>query len=241
METVCNKNFTEILENKEALKNNGQCSSIYTDKDKNYIIKEIEITRYQTYNDIFKEIEIQQDAYSLGVAPQLHCYKVETKKVYIIMEKLKDFEDLTTVYNDKKEDEELKKVIAKTITILYQKGIYHLDLHSDNIFIKKNNEVKIIDYGISEFFREGEGSDKNTVRKKPYIHRVIEIIGSDNYLDLTNYIDNNGNYIDNKRTTQGGKTKKNNKNKKNKKKKTKNKKTKNHKRKTRKRVKRKQI
>jgi tRNA A-37 threonylcarbamoyl transferase component Bud32 len=242
----CNANLTEILVNKKELSTNGQSSLIYTDLSGQYIIKEIEITSYQTNSDILKEIEIQQDAHSLGVAPQLHCYKSETKKVYIIMEKLTDFKDLTTTYNEKKKiiDEELKKNIAKAITILYKNGIYHLDLHSDNIFINVNEEVKIIDYGLSEKFSEGTETDKNTTRKKPYIHRIIEIIGSDDYLNLTKYIDNDGNYIDNKNAlTQGGKTRKKTQTKKEKKNKTKNKtnKAKKYKRKTRKRVKRKQI
>jgi serine/threonine protein kinase len=243
-----NTDLTTILSEKEALNNNGQCSSIYTDKTKKYIIKEISLTRYQTFDNILKEIEIQKKAFELDVAPQLHDYKKEGDKVYIIMEKLKEFRDLTTVYNEeiKNMTEDMKKkianAIATAITILYTEGIYHLDLHSDNIFIDTSNNVKIIDYGLSEFFKEG--SNENTTRKQPYKHQVIEIIGSDDYLDLTKYIKKDENT-----PTQGGKTrriikkktKKNNKNKKNKKKrKTKNKTT-NYKRKTIKRVKRKQI
>lgn len=255
METDSNINLTEILQNKKELKTNGQCSSILTDKDENYIIKEIKLTRYITFDDIFKEIEIQQKAQEFEVAPKLHGYKIENNKVYIIMEKIKGFgfEDLTTFYKKASEkkipiDEKLKTNIAKAITILYNEGIYHLDLHSNNIFISESNDVKIIDYGLSEIFK-GEGSEKNTTSKQPYIHRVIEIIGSNDYLDLTKYIDKNGEYIndekkidDENRTIQGGRTRKKNQTKKIEKRKTnKSKKTKNHKRNTRKRVKRKQI
>ena len=263
MENCCNKEILEILEKKIPFdESNGQNSLIY--KKDNYIIKEIKITRYQTYSDIFKEINIQQKANDVKVAPKIHYYKSEEEKVSIIMENLEEnnFQDLTTYYKEKNTDnkKQIEKNIAEAITKLYKEGIYHLDLHSDNIFISRTNlHVQIIDYGLSEIFKEVDPDKKNTTRKKPYIHRVIEIIDSDDHLDLTKYIAKDGTYIKTNTSTStnstndntqnlsnyksGGEPKKRSQVRKIEKRKTKNKtsKAKNHKRKTRKRVKRKQI
>ena len=235
--TMNNDEINELLQNKQEITTNGQSSKIYTDKDNKYIIKEIQLTNWVTKEDIEKEYNIQTEAYNLGIAPKIYNCIIENTYGYLIMDKIENVESLTSYYkrknkidNDKFENTVLN--IKNAINKLYEKGIYHLDLHSDNILIKENGEIIIIDYGLSEIY-VNDDKLKNTSPKKPYKHKLIEILETNEFI----YLNPTNNLI----SVYGGNIKKNNINKKNKKKKTKNKKTKNHKRKTRKRVKRKQI
>lgn len=187
----CDDLLNTIFNKLVLLDSNGQNSNIYHHINDKYIIKEIELTKYITLSDTYKEYVIQKKAHELNIAPKVYYHGIRDDKAYIIMDKIENFKSLTDLYSELNKDESLKQNIREQISIkvkeLYENGIYHLDLHSDNILIvnyTSNPKIYIIDYGLCELF-DSSKKENNTTPKEPYKHKFIEIINTNDFMKLS--------------------------------------------------------
>lgn len=114
------------------------------------------------FNDIYQEYDFQIKAREAGVRTPFSLISIKTNDGdYLIMEKIeghsvgeiiKDPNLLPLNFNAKKFCESLDDQISK----MHTKGLYHRDLHDDNVMIDKEGLPVIIDFGTAT---EGTGSD----------------------------------------------------------------------------------
>ena len=79
----------------------------------------------------------------------------------------------------KNRDEPINESIIKSIILQICKGlkdihdnkIIHRDLTPDNIFIDKNNKIKIGDFGVSKIMTTFNNYAKTQIGKLNYLHR----------------------------------------------------------------------
>ena len=151
---------------KKTLDSKGTASCIYKTNNNKVVAKVIKIDKYTRFyqKDIYKEYLIQDIAFVLGVAPEPISYKtgIYNNKMYSIIE-MKFFKSttLTDIYhnyiNNKLSENDFTHIITKVynnLSKLYNYGIIHNDLHSNNFLVDISNGkdplIKIIDYGLSE-------------------------------------------------------------------------------------------
>jgi len=122
-----------------------------------------ELTAFQE-NDLDKEFEIQVLANSGEVVTpfsMLLVEDIETKKKFIIMERVRGFsiEDVLqrrkTLPSNFNMDDFFKK-LKKQIDKLHSVGVYHRDLRSGNVMINEYLDPVIIDFGASVVSTSGE-------------------------------------------------------------------------------------
>ena len=111
-------------------------------------------TRFEVSpQDFWKEVELQESAAALGVAPPVcDCWICEDPPIgVIIMPTLQ--KTLEAVFEDDSVTEERKKTYVDDAEEILQKlntnNIYHRDAHLANFMIDFNGEVKIIDFGFA--------------------------------------------------------------------------------------------
>lgn len=95
----------------------------------------------------------------------------------------KQYKIVHTIYNNQtNRDKNLKEIrntvqlvaiktandICKIIHKLHNLGIYHCDVHSNNIMLSMNNEWKIIDFGLSQYLYHVENNinEENTINSR---------------------------------------------------------------------------
>ena len=98
----------------------------------------------------------------------------ENQTVYLVMEYLEG-ETLSHILKRDKSAlgrEEITRIISQTARTLArihnEKGILHRDVSPENIFILKNGEVKLIDFGSAEYFGRGRGKQFAVVLKRSF-------------------------------------------------------------------------
>ena len=97
---------------------------------------------------------------------------VENDTAYIIMEYL-DGETLTEYLRREKtipEDEavEMLMPVMESLQIVHEAGLLHRDIAPDNIFITKNGEVKLIDFGASRYATTSHSRSLTVIIKPGY-------------------------------------------------------------------------
>ena len=126
---------------------------------KNYALKEFSIKgeTKDTIQKIKKEAEILSKFNHKNIVKYYDSFE-NKNKFYILMELCsgKNIDDFIKEYKEKCELIEEKilyniiKQICEGIKEMHNKKIIHRDLKPENIFINKNNEIKIVDFGISK-------------------------------------------------------------------------------------------
>lgn len=138
---------------------NGKSGDVFDCKfeDKNCVVKIIDQSSISGDEfDFFivkssKEASAQMDVAELGLAPKImkYDYIEDEMLVFIVMEKIigSTFYDW---YDQHKDSERLSIIMEITdkIKLMNSKGIYHRDMHGDNIMITNNNRIVFIDFGM---------------------------------------------------------------------------------------------
>jgi len=106
-----------------------------------------------------KEAEVQQIAYTLGVAPKVlrSTFDNFEKKLTIEMEYVNGVTLDNYLKQEKANKQLVKNLLFVALTKLYNRGIDHRDLRGDNILISidgKRVSLKIIDYGHAKVHNE---------------------------------------------------------------------------------------
>jgi predicted Ser/Thr protein kinase len=117
---------------------------------KKYILKYIREDGI-TSGSVTNEVEIQNIAASLGIAPKILTYG----KDFIIMDYINGINlyDYRTKYPQNKY---IIEKINKAYDKLHHANILHNDAVPGNILIDNNNKVYIIDYGTSEYNKNND-------------------------------------------------------------------------------------
>jgi len=111
--------------------------------------KIIEITEYETHDEILKEIELQKIASSYGFAPKIIDVNIGTNSCKINMEDLGKENTLVEIYGEHAENvpENIWGQIRSILGILYyRENIEYVDITPYN-FMLIDNKVYIIDFG----------------------------------------------------------------------------------------------
>ncbi|OHS96950.1 CAMK family protein kinase [Tritrichomonas foetus] len=123
-------------------------------------IKEIDITKVKDFGLIEREIEISSTIKHKYVAEIYSVInEVETrKKLYIVMEYVENGTLLNYVNERTKLSEaEAKKFFIQLvdfINYIHSYNIVHRDLKCENIMLDRNNNIKIVDFGLSRKIEE---------------------------------------------------------------------------------------
>ena len=154
---IIKNDSTDIEYQKGQLLGKGGFSYCYKCLDlkeqKIYVMKQLE------YNDISRnEIEIHKSLKHNNIV----SYKdsiIDNKTVYIIVEFCEN-KDLASFFGENKKRKNLKEIevqyfilqIIHALKYLHKRRIVHRDLKPGNIFLNKNLEVKIGDFGLAKQF-----------------------------------------------------------------------------------------
>ena len=138
--------------------------------------------RMNTREDIINEINTQNKCASIGLCPPIqdawfcetggafvmNLYKMTTKQLLLMYDNIVD----------------KQKILAHIITLidkLHRYGIYHGDLHLDNIMVKiLHNKEKYHDYNYDYFFIDFGKGGPFTSMNDPHIH--------DDYIEIAAHI-----------------------------------------------------
>ena len=141
--------------NQKLIENNiigdGAYSTVYkvTINNKEYACKSV-ITRSVEY--FHNEIKILEKISDYTYLPKLYEYKISKKRLFIIMDLIQGKELFYVV----KHHMLLKRInyiifqIIQGVKHLHENNIYHLDLKLENVMIDNNDNIKIIDFGLSK-------------------------------------------------------------------------------------------
>jgi tRNA A-37 threonylcarbamoyl transferase component Bud32 len=124
-------------------------------------VAKIEWYPFYSYGKILNEVQCQLKVSNIGIAPHVYaswvCHKFLYSVSYTIMEQIHG-ENLVKLYtnqpaNDKRFFTNFKrkyyKKLAEAISKMHSVGVYHTDLHSNNIMVTKKGQIKILDYGMA--------------------------------------------------------------------------------------------
>ena len=151
-------------------------------ENKNYVLKRIKYRLSQEeikkYDDIIKAISKINNKYII----KYYSTFQEKDSYNIIMEyagdcNLKDFIDTQKTKHNLIEEKIIKEIIIQIILGLkeiHRNKIIHRDLTPDNIFIDKNNNIKIGDFGISKILINNDRYAKSIVGKYHYFAPEID-------------------------------------------------------------------
>lgn len=121
-------------------------SKISSEKDYERIVREVKIARELNHPNLIRYFEIYESEKSIAIA-------MEYVDGMTIQEKIKK--------EGKFKEEEIKKIlpsILEVIEYIHSNGVIHRDIKPSNLYITKNGEVKLGDFGIVYI----EGEDKLT-------------------------------------------------------------------------------
>lgn len=146
----------------------GTVHEVCKNNDCDYVMKIIIFNGGYTRKHFLKEVELQKEAFRLGVAPEIiDSWICEDPDIgVIIMPALqKTLGDVLRDVNVKKEVKDgYVKDAFEILHTLHQNNIYHGDSHLQNFMVDFNNKLKIIDFGFAKIVYD---SDKYNPQHSP--------------------------------------------------------------------------
>lgn len=147
--------------------NHGEYSKVYKCRDINGNIYAMKILRLSdsdnkaitnslnkySKNEIYKEINILNNCHHKHIIKLIDWHE-DMYNMYIITEYVDGCELYDIISNDKLSEEESILIIIsilKAINYLESINIRHLDIKAENIIIGKDQKIKLIDFGHSEY------------------------------------------------------------------------------------------
>ena len=110
---------------------------------------------------IDSEIKIMKDLYHYNIC-KLYSIIENEERIYLIQEYIQGY-DLNFFIKQREKPLIKERKICKyflqiisAVEYLHKLGIAHRDLKPENILINKNNDIKLIDFGLSKIFSKGE-------------------------------------------------------------------------------------
>ena len=168
-----NKESTQILQNEKFLKENFMITNreygikgsygkiricLNKQDNKKYIVKIIKNDKKGK-----KEAKIYNSMDNIYIGKCIGWYE-DKKYIYIFSKKYNggDLYDLIVSRNGKIQEDEvchLTKQILMGLEYIHNLGIIHRDIKLSNILVDKNTNIKIIDFGCSEYIEDQDNND----------------------------------------------------------------------------------
>lgn len=123
--------------------------SIIELNNKKYILKKIKNSDTTLVNMLKNEVNILYKLKDTYISPQLYYYNFNEKNNIIIIELIKGKTINKLNIENNKQKVSLMLKILEAVKKIHKMNIIHCDLKPDNIILDLNENIKIIDFGIS--------------------------------------------------------------------------------------------
>ena len=122
------------------------------------IIDKDKMTKFCNIKRIKREFDIIQSLDHLNII-KTHSINEDTKKYYIVMEYCEKGELFNYIVKNKRLKENEASFffyqIINGVEYLHNKNIVHRDMKPENLLLNQNNIIKIIDFGLSNYYDDG--------------------------------------------------------------------------------------
>lgn len=113
------------------------------------LLKEVISKDINKINMLKNEIIMYNNLKNVDFIPKIYGYKITQEEAYIVYELIEGTNLKSFVFQNFKEKVTYIIKILECVGKLHDIGIIHGDLKPSNIMIDKNNQIKLIDFGIS--------------------------------------------------------------------------------------------
>jgi 5'-AMP-activated protein kinase, catalytic alpha subunit len=124
------------------------------------------------------EIKFLSSIEELGLMKWYGCfYDKKTENYYVIMEYIEGGDLFDIIISDNLSEQDKENITEQLIRIvikLHKVGIVHRDIKPENIVIKRNGEIRLIDYGLSCHVFEGYGQCDSASGSLDYLDPYIK-------------------------------------------------------------------
>jgi tRNA A-37 threonylcarbamoyl transferase component Bud32 len=135
----------------------------------------------KVYDDIYREVFVDevmyhQTAAKLGIAPAILDAYVSPGKGMIVMQEVEGARTLREYMLSKKTDAEIvdtARQIARLVDRLHRAGIYHGDLHDENVMVDRHGRVWLIDFGRAGAFDTRPDRVQKNLRQVEHDYEVL--------------------------------------------------------------------
>lgn len=148
---------------------NADVYAAFETKFNKVCVKKVKEKPELVFNDINKEHEYQSMAHKAGVCTPLSLVSIKTEKEeLIIMERIEGYSVRDVLNNPKLipknfNYEKFCKSLDEQISKMHSIGLYHRDLHDDNVMIDEEGLPVIIDFGTAKEASGGELTYRDSV------------------------------------------------------------------------------
>ncbi|GAW82544.1 serine/threonine protein kinase [Plasmodium gonderi] len=122
------------------------------------ILNKKRLKRLISYDKIMKEIEIHQQMNHNHICQFYEVYE-NRKNIYMILEYVSNGDLLTYIYKNKKRinEDTTRRIFYQLISAvdyLHKLNVVHRDLKPENILLDDNENIKLIDFGLSTVYKK---------------------------------------------------------------------------------------
>ena len=117
--------------------------------NKKYILKKVTNSDVTLINMLKNEVNVLYKLRTTSITPQVYYYNFDEKNNFIIIEFIKGKPLNTLKFENNRQKVVLMLKILDAIKDIHELNVIHCDLKPDNILLDLNNDIKIIDFGIS--------------------------------------------------------------------------------------------
>lgn len=154
-----NEELRDVLENGEKIGEGGY-GVVYVKDD-----LAVKLFKYEAKDEDEKELEIATEAGQLGIGPGiLEDYRDSSGRLRgIMMERIHGKRLIDVVSEEgegvRSDEPEIANNLFKKVGEMHKAGIIHGDIHNENVIVRDDNSIVLIDWGMAE--RTGKGSSSS--------------------------------------------------------------------------------
>lgn len=136
---------------KDIIRNEDKIVSIVLYNENKCVLKKVISNNKLDINMLKNEVNLLNFLKVTNITPKIIYYKFNDKDNYLITEYIEGKSINELLFNNNREKVLLILKIIDAVKVLHKYNIVHCDLKPSNIIIDVNNNIKIIDFGISSY------------------------------------------------------------------------------------------